>query len=207
METGSSDALLNLRYAIALNTPPVITASSDPPKPEDAVDISTATHIHFSIPQGYRTISLDTPTRFVDGGNTYDLRSIFVAWQNRNLNVGDYLSTVQQLNETLAHPVSNLPYGARLDLANWLQDPEWESEYIQPLEEKAAAAELAANIAAGAKVDILPTHVDGIKGVRNVDARLQEIYRGERRIGDRNTALRGSKPTVSRLRLSPQFVY
>ncbi len=36
-----------------------------------------------------------------------------------------------------------------------------------------------------------------VRGGRTVDPRLREIYNLERRMGDRNTVLRGIKPTVS----------
>lgn len=199
METTTSDPLLNLRYAIASNSTPILTTSSDPPTPDDSTDISKATHIHFATPQGHRTFSLSTGTRFKDPekADPYDLRSIYVAWLNKDVGVGEYISAVQALNAQLSEPVEVLPFGPRLDILNWLQNLSDESEYIQPLEEQVPAAEAAADIAAGAKVDIVPTSTDTVKGVRTVDARLQEIYKGERKVGDRNSVLRGSKPMVS----------
>jgi len=205
MDTMTSDPLLNLRNAISSNSQPILTTSSDPPTPDDATDISKATHIHFATPQGHRTFALDTPTRFKDSEKSFDLRSIYVAWLNKDAPVSDYLSALQALNDKLPEPVQNLPFGARLELVQWLQNQIDESEYIQPLEEKAPAIQAAADIAAGAKADVVHTSTDALKGLGTVDARLQEIYKGERRMGDRNSVLRGSKPMVPCM--SPVFMH
>lgn len=107
----------------------------------------------------------------------------------------------------------------RLDLFTWLEGASDDSEHIKPLEGAAAAAEAAAaaagvaqaddaaGIAAGASggVAAVPSGAAGPaqagaqagRPQKQIDPRLQEIYNGERKIGDRNTVLRGIKPTVS----------
>ncbi|CAG8114733.1 unnamed protein product [Penicillium nalgiovense] len=105
----------------------------------------------------------------------------------------------------------------RLDLFTWLEGASDDSEHIKPLEGAAAAAEAAAAAAGVAQADnaagIAAGAIGGVTSVpsgaagaaqpgtqlgrpqKQVDPRLQEIYNGERKIGDRNTVLRGIKPT------------
>ncbi|EKV19103.1 Pol II transcription elongation factor subunit Cdc73, putative [Penicillium digitatum] len=105
----------------------------------------------------------------------------------------------------------------RLDLFTWLEGASDDSEHIKPLEGAAAAAEAAATAAGIAQADnaagIAAGAVGGVTSVpsgaagaaqpgtqlgrpqKQIDPRLQEIYNGERKIGDRNTVLRGIKPT------------
>lgn len=107
----------------------------------------------------------------------------------------------------------------RLDLFTWLEGASDDSEHIKPLEGAAAAAEAAAAAAGVAQADnaagIAAGAIGGVTSVpsgaagaaqagtqlgrpqKQVDPRLQEIYNGERKTGDRNTVLRGIKPTVS----------
>lgn len=203
-ETAQNDPLLNLRFAITSNSKSVLTSSSDPPTPEDSTGISKASYIHFSTPQGYRSFSLDTSTRFTALDQAIDLRSIYFAWLNKDVSVQDYLAAITSLNEELSKPdgaggsVLNLPFGERFELLQWLQGEQEDSDYIQPLEEKAAAAQAtgATDIASGVtgSIDVVMAEAKGLSGV---DARLVEIYKGERGIGDRNSVLRGGKPTVS----------
>ncbi|KAJ5464155.1 RNA polymerase II accessory factorCdc73 [Penicillium sp. IBT 31633x] len=105
----------------------------------------------------------------------------------------------------------------RLDLFTWLEGASDDSEHIKPLEGAAAAAEAAAaaagvaqsesaaGIASGATggVTTVPSGAAGAaqpgaqagRPQKQIDPRLQEIYNGERKTGDRNTVLRGIKPT------------
>lgn len=120
-----------------------------------------------------------------------------------------------------AGKVRNLVFVERLDLITWLEGASDESEYIMPIpgvaDDGAAGAPdgkgatAAADIASGAAggVGVAPSAgvtgqttttavgVGGVAGrqVKVIDARLQEIYNGERKMGDRNTVLRGIKPT------------
>ena len=83
-------------------------------------------------------------------------------------------------------------------MITWLEGASDDSEYITPLagsaEQAAASADVASGAAGGAAA--LPGGQAISRPVRNINPRLQEIYNGERRMGDRNTVLRGIKPTV-----------
>jgi parafibromin len=113
--------------------------------------------------------------------------------------------------------VLNLVFVERLDLITWLEGASEESEYIKPLEGVDAGAATAAAAATQAARDSaavasgaaggVPTVSSGDarslaaaraagKGGRVIDPRLQEIYNGERKMGDRNSVLRGIRPTV-----------
>ncbi|KAJ5565730.1 hypothetical protein N7535_007368 [Penicillium sp. DV-2018c] len=105
----------------------------------------------------------------------------------------------------------------RLDLFTWLEGASDDSEHIKPLEGAAAAAEAAAaaagvaqaenaaGVAAGTTggISTVPSGAAGAaqpgaqagRPQKQIDPRLQEIYNGERKMGDRNTVLRGIKPT------------
>ena len=58
-----------------------------------------------------------------------------------------------------------------------------------------AAADAAAAAAKAAPAPAAPGAQAG-KPVKEIDPRLQQIYNEERRLGDRNSVLRGAKPTV-----------
>jgi parafibromin len=116
--------------------------------------------------------------------------------------------------------VQILVFVERLDLITWLEGASDESEHIKPLEGAAAAAEAAAKAAGVAQADAAAGIAAGTAGGAStaptgaagaapagaqpgrpqklIGPRLQEIYNGERKTGDRNTVLRGIKPTVSR---------
>lgn len=219
------DPLLSLRRAIASGTLPTPTTSSELSDQHATEDLAQATHLYFaqSVPQA---IPLSTPTRFVSTAtqSPVDLRSIFFAWQKKDVAIQEYITSAEQLNEALKakeqeEKVQNLVFVERLDLLTWLEGASDESEYIKPLEGAAAAAEAAAaaagvaqaeasaGIASGATGGIssvpsgaagaAPAGAHGPRAQKPVDPRLQEIYNGERKTGDRNTVLRGIKPTVS----------
>ncbi|KAL9621284.1 MAG: hypothetical protein Q9160_004305 [Pyrenula sp. 1 TL-2023] len=223
----SVDPLLTLRTAIASSNLPTLTTSASP---DDALnhetdDLALATHLHFSV--GSRSLPLSTATRFVSNNAPVDLRSIFFAWQKKDVAIPEYIADAQELNKKLetisdgSDKVRNLVFVERLDLITWLEGASEESEYITPLagvpDDGAAGAPdgkattAAADIASGAAggVGVAPsagasgqtaTTAGGVGGVAGrqmkiIDARLQEIYNGERKMGDRNTVLRGIKPT------------
>lgn len=229
------DPLLSLRRAIASDSPPTPTTSSELSNEHATEDLAQATHLYFSqpIPQ---SIPLSTPTRFtrIASGtveSAVDLRSIFFAWQKKDVAIPEYIASAQELNEALklkgpaesgtVEEVQNLPFVERLDLITWLEGASDESEYIKPLEGAAAAAAAAAATAAGvAQAEASAGIASGVKGgvstvpsgapgaatqagaqgtrpQKPIDPRLQEIYNGERKTGDRNTVLRGIKATVS----------
>ena len=103
--------------------------------------------------------------------------------------------------------MQNLVFVERLDLITWLEGASDESEYIKALESDATAAQAAgsAAVASGASggVSTVPSGAAGARPGKVIDPRLQEIYNGERRMGDRNSVLRGIKPTVSEPLFSP----
>jgi len=85
----------------------------------------------------------------------------------------------------------------RLDLITWLEGASDESEYIKGLSTDGSAtksAQLASGAAGG--VSTVPSGAAGAGSGRQIDPRLQEIYNLERKMGDRNSILRGIKPTV-----------
>lgn len=59
-----------------------------------------------------------------------------------------------------------------------------------------SSAAASAQVAAGIKGGIAPVTSAGGRQGKSIDPRLAEIYNGERRMGDRNSVLRGIKPTV-----------
>ena len=204
----SYDPLISLRRSIATNNPPTPTTSPDGSAPESATDnLGVATHLHFTDPEPF-TISLDTPTRFISSDKPVGLRSIYFAWQKKDVNIPDYIASAQALNDGLggtdgagaAGKVQNLVFVERLDLITWLEGASDESEYIKALESDGSAAKsaLLASGAAGG-VSRVPSGTAGARPGKQIDPRLQQIYNLERKMGDRNSILRGIKPTVSSL--------
>ena len=203
METPSDDPLVSLRRSIASNHPPIPTSSPNPTPASDAIEnLAIATHLQFTDPD-HLSFPLDTPTRFISSEKPVDLRSIYFAWQKKDVAIPDYIASAQQLNEELSgadgsgSKVQNLVFVERLDLITWLEGASEESEYIKPSESDAAAAR-SAQVASGAAGDVstIPSSAPGARAGKTIDPRLQEIYNGERRMGDRNSVLRGIKPTV-----------
>ncbi|KAL8856542.1 MAG: hypothetical protein Q9178_006857 [Gyalolechia marmorata] len=204
MATSNTDPLLRLRQSIAANETPIATSSPEPTS--DATEnLAVATHLQFDNP--HFSYPLDTPTRFISSNKPVDLRSIWFAWEKKDVAIPDYIASAQELNEKLAGKdgtphVQNLVFVERLDLITWLEGASEESEYIKGLESEASAT-LSAQVASGATggVSTVPSGAAGTRGGRTIDPRLQEIYNGERRMGDRNSVLRGIKPTdFSRVR-------
>ncbi|KAL8724520.1 MAG: hypothetical protein Q9181_006790, partial [Wetmoreana brouardii] len=200
MATTTLDPLLRLRQSIAASDHPITTTSPEPPPASEATDnLAAATHLHFSNPQ--TSYPLDTPTRFISSDKPVSLRSIWFAWQKKDVAIPDYIASAQQLNEESgrndsASKVQNLVFVERLDLITWLEGASDESEYIKGLESDASAAR-SAQVASGAAggVSTIPSSAAGARVGKTVDPRLQEIYNGERRTGDRNSVLHGIKPT------------
>lgn len=83
-------------------------------------------------------------------------------------------------------------------MITWLEGASDESEYIKILESDGTAAKTA-QLASGAAggVSTVPSGAAGARSGKQIDPRLQEIYNLERKMGDRNSVLRGIKPTVS----------
>ncbi|KAF2188622.1 CDC73-domain-containing protein [Zopfia rhizophila CBS 207.26] len=198
------DPLSNLRRAIASSTSPILTTSPDPTSAADTVtDLALATHISFNFDSQHKTFDLATPTRFAPTDQPVTLRSIYFAWLNKDASLPDYISAVQRLNEDLPSgaggSVQNLAFAQKVELIAWLSGEAETSEFITPLDGAATAAqaESSAAIASGAKG--VPAAQNGAaasgNGLRQADPRLMEIYQGERKMGDHNSILRGTKPT------------
>jgi len=207
----SSDALQLLRASIAVSKTPVLTTSSDPTTAEanQTDSFVEATSLFFSHPTPL-CLPLDQKTRFTSTNPDtvqVDLRSIFFAWLQKDVAVPEYIALAAELDKQLpeGQKVRNLIFVERLDLITWLEGASEESEYIKPIEGAAAlgdAADRAVDITSGAAVPTVGgagvgvTQTVGGRPVKTIDARLQAIYNGERRLGDHNAALRGIKPTV-----------
>lgn len=215
--SGTPDALLLLRSAIASNTVPIATSSADASTNTDATDLQQATHLLFntqSAHNGTQHISLEATaaTRFISQrtGAALDLLSVYFSWLNKDTGVGDYISATQALNDQRAQnglsSITNLVFAEKLDLVNWLAGDESESDFIKTLDdnpETRKEAQDAADMLRG-DGDVLmgEAGADGsgaAKGVGREEERMREIYAGERTMGDRNTVLRGIKPTVRAL--------
>jgi len=198
------DPLLFLRQAITSNNSPIPTTSSEPATKAEP-NLASATHLQFNH-DGHQVFSFITPTRFESSAKPVDLRSIYFAWLKKDVAIPEYIASTQRLNEELTSDggaggnVQNLVFAEKLDLITWLESASDESEYIKPLggEEAAAQASGAADVAAGTAggVATVPSSAAGARVGKAMDPRLREIYNGERRMGDRNSVLRGIKPTV-----------
>lgn len=197
------DPLLLLRQSIAADSPAIPTISEDALSPvTDNISLANATHLRFCSPFEV-SIPLDTPTRFVSSDQPVDLRSIYFAWLKREVVILEYNASALALNKELASDggvggkVQNLAFVERLDLITWLEGASEESEYIKPLASDSSSAATSAQITSGVVGSIAPTSsgATGRQG-KAIDPRLAEIYNGERRMGDRNSILRGIKPTV-----------
>lgn len=213
------DPLLSLRRAIASDSLPTPTTTADLTTDTATDNLATATHLYFQHPVP-QTQPLSIPTRFVSAATdtSVDLRSIFFAWQKKDVAIPEYIASATELNAALAatgrrdestgaeEKVLNLVFVERLDLITWLEGASDESEYIKPLEGAAAAAAAQADAAAAA-VPTAPGPAAGgaVAGgkAKAVDPLLQMVYDGERKLGDRNSVLRGIKPTVLSFPPSP----
>lgn len=197
------DPLLLLRQAIA-NDSPCIPTTTDDASSASFVDLSlaAATFLQFSRPEQI-SLPLTAPTRFISSNKPVDLRSIYFAWLKRETAIPEYNAQALELNAELAAEggaggeVQNLAFVERLDLITWLEGASEESEYIKPLVSDTPSAVALAQVASGTVGGIAPV-TSGPAGRQGkvLDPRLAEIYNGERRMGDRNSVLRGIKPTV-----------
>jgi parafibromin len=187
MAAAARDPLLLFRQAIASGQPVTPVAGDS----ADEAPLSQATEIRFA---DSTALPIDSATRFQpDGSTTIDLRSIYFAWVNRDLAIPDYNAAATALNEELAAKglgatVHKLAFVERVDLITWLEGG-GESEYIKKLPGDAAPA-----TADALKSSSQPAAAGGRAGKGSLDPRLQQIYAGERKMGDRNTVLRGVKP-------------
>ncbi|TVY83590.1 Cell division control protein [Lachnellula suecica] len=200
--TSQQDPLLLLRQAIGSETPCIPTTTADASS-ASSVDLSLATATYLLFPAPVQiSIPLTTHTRFISSDKPVDLRSIYFAWLKRESAIPEYNASARALTEELAAEggaggeIQNLPFVERLDLLTWLESASEESEFIKPLASDTLNAAASAQVAAGKVGGIVPvtSGAAGRQG-KTIDPRLAEIYNGERRMGDRNSVLRGIKPT------------
>lgn len=199
MAAATKDALLLLRQSIAAEKPMVPVAS---PTSTDEAPLATATHLYFASSTPPTTLPLDTPTRFTvnDAKVPVDLRSIYFAWINRDLLIPEYNDAATALNEELAADrgaVHKLTFVERVNLITWIEGG-GESEYIQPLpgETELGGAPGASEALQSSSAPAHAAGAIGVSGKGVLDPRLTAIYAGERKMGDRNSILRGSKLVV-----------
>jgi len=193
------DPLYNLRLAIKASAAPILTTAADPTPDDTVASLALATHISFNADGGaHRTFSLTAPTRFAPDSRPLDLRSCYFAWLNKEASVTDYFAAVQGLNEELPSgaggSVQHLTFAQKIELVAWLSGETESSDSIAPIDAGAAhaAAGTAAAIAGGKGVP-LDRSAGTTAGGKTLDARLLQIYHGERKMGDHNSVLRGTK--------------
>ncbi|KAK4165876.1 putative cell division control protein [Cladorrhinum sp. PSN259] len=204
MATPDLDPLLLFRQAIAAGSKPLPTTSPDS---DEEVPLSKATHLIFAHPKRV-AIAIDTQTRFLSAeGKQVGLRSIYFTWINRDITIPAYNAAAEKLNEEMAGTaaVHSCSFVERLNLVTWLEGAGDETEFIKPLAGDKDAATAAGG---GGAVTKTTATTASRSGRGTLDPRLAQIYDGERRTGDRNSALRGIKPTdFSHIRkLAAQFM-
>jgi parafibromin len=204
MASPEYDPLLLLRQAIAAGRPPIPTESDDSSAAE--TNLSTATHLAFSVPTKI-SIPITTPTRFISSEKPVDLRNVFFVFLHRESPIPVINESATKLNAELEAAgdatgrIQNIPFLERTDLVAWLDGSE-ESEYVRPLPGDRDAAAASAAATAGVKGSGPAPLAAARSGRGTLDPRLAVIYNGERKTGDRNTVLRGIKPTVGLFLLS-----
>ncbi|KAI1102777.1 CDC73-domain-containing protein [Jackrogersella minutella] len=196
MTSAESDPLLLLRQSIASGGAILQTASSDDSAEE--VPLSQATHLTFSTPSRF-SLPIDAQTRFTSNDTPVDLRSIYFAWLKREVAIPEYNTSVSQLNEELGDKgqVRMLAFVERLDLITWLEGASEECEYIKPLAGDKDGSTSTAALALASKGAAAPATGTGLgrSGKGTMDPRLAAIVNGERKMGNRNSVLRGIKPS------------
>ena len=200
-QTEVEDPLYNLRLSIKASATPILSTSAEPTPTDYIDDLARATHITFNVDNAHRTFDLTSDTRFAPDSKPVDLRSCYFAWVNKDASVTDYFAAVTTLNEELpggaGGSVQNLTFAQKIELIAWLSGETESSDSIAPIDSGAATAAAgdAAAIAGGKGVPV-DRNMKSTQGGM-VDARLLQIYDGERSMGDHNTILRGNKPIVS----------
>lgn len=200
------DPLALLRSSIADSTLPIPT-TEDATATGDVQSLATAGYLTFNQNDQHITIPLTQGTRFISaasGNKPIDLRSVFFCWLNRLKGTGEYITATQALNGELSalgkqETVTNLVFVEKLDLVNWLsgESGEEESEFIKSLDDnlqtKTEARDAAATAAGGEDVEMRDAGISDAAARKREEERLREIYALERKMGDRNTVLRGVK--------------
>lgn len=205
------DALSTFRTAVVSKTLPIPSTTSDVSSEPQPAELAEARYLYFANPSPH-SLSLDTITRFVRGeiagkelaGTPINLRSVYLAYIYNELSPTIYFRKVEDLNGELPpeQHAQGLQFVEKLELMTWLEGADG-SDLVKPLETSSDAAAATADAVAstvpvisGTGAGVTQTSING-RPVKVIDARLQAIYNGERKMGDRNTVLRGIKPTVS----------
>ncbi|KAK6340783.1 accessory factor associated with RNA polymerase II [Orbilia brochopaga] len=197
----ANDPLQLLRLSIQTSNPPKLSDGPTPSATEPS--ISTATHIIFTHPATI-SFTLNTPTRFhTRAGEAFDIRSVLFAWQRRDDGIPAYVAACQSVGN--GKLVKNLGFLERTDLITWLEGATDESDFLTRLEgaaaekidDRGAGGGAAGIVASGAAVGGAAAGGLGAvaKSRYTTNLRLAEIYSRERVVTDRNTVLRGVKPT------------
>ncbi|CUS07285.1 unnamed protein product [Tuber aestivum] len=186
--TADTDPLSLLRLSISQSPPPSLSHTPNPPPQE--VTLASASYLIFPS----AAFPLWTKTRFhKSSGESVDLRSIYFAWLHREDTIPDYITKAQNLGDGV---VTNLAFLERLELVTWLEGGQEESDFIKPLASAAASASASTDAHAASAVAKIGGSSTALAGkVRVTDPRLLEIYSYERVLSNRNTFLRGIKPT------------
>jgi parafibromin len=197
-----SDPLSLLRLSISQSTPPILSYTPDPASPSSTTPVSLSSASFLIFPSS--AFPLSTQTRFrKSDGTSVDLRSIYFAWLHREDTIPDYITKAQNLGDGV---VTNLAFLERLELVTWLEGGQEESEFIRPLPSTipptAATAVTSGGLAQqqgsqGSSSKVGPSSATLSGRTRQTDPRLLEIYSYERVVSNRNTFLRGIKPTVT----------
>lgn len=206
------DPLTLLRASVAVNQPPLLTTSADATAASDTTQsLAEATHLAFN-PQtvaqdGTQHISvpLTQSTRLHSGGNKpVNLRTVYFYHTNRNKPAQEYIALITALNEELQRlgkneTVSNLLFGERIALQSWLDGEGGEegNEFIRSLDNnratRAEAKDAAAVAQGGEDIEMRDVGLSDAAARKKEEERLKMIYSLERKMGDRNTVLRGYK--------------
>ena len=177
---------------------------------------SRAVSQHSDCPFRYTASTLSTSLEFYNviqdtkpTCRCFLLRSIYFMWLKNDLNSLDYQNACVQLNAELGQEgkaggeVKRILFGEKAEIIAWLDGAD-DCQYIRPLSQEAQKVQdeldKASAAASGAASASRPTA--GLGGA-GIDPKLKEIYNGERRMGDRNSVLRGIKPTVSKPAMLP----
>ncbi|KAK5127810.1 hypothetical protein LTR85_004926 [Meristemomyces frigidus] len=212
-DTPPPDALSLLRSSIAANTLPIPSTAEEPSTQADTdASLATASYLIFNSQSSQNggqhiAIPLTQPTRFIStaaGNKPLDLRSVYFCYLSRDTSVGAYLAGIQALNNELKaaekeETVTNLVFGEKLDLLSWLAGEvgEEESEFIRSLDAnkqtRAEADAAAATAEGGEDVEMRDAGLSDAAAAKAEQERLRDIYAAERKMGDRNTVLRGVK--------------
>ncbi|KAK5167172.1 accessory factor associated with RNA polymerase II [Saxophila tyrrhenica] len=209
----NQDALSLLRKSIAVDNAPTPSTSEDPSTQADLdISLADATYLVFNFTQAedgghHIALPISQKTRFESkaASKAVDLRSVYFTWQNREQQTIRYINAVAAINEELKKAgkdevVTSLSFQERTDLVNWLNGDIAENacEFIRSLDDNKATrkeADDAAALVAGGDEDIemRDAGLSDAAARKKEEELLRAIYASERKMGDRNTILRGSK--------------